>query len=140
MIRRILMAVGLAGLVGVAATGAWALRPETRLETDFTQASLSSKSSAASSTYTATGMGFGYSLVSYGDDVKWTVHCTTRTYTDPETYSPAVSSSTIHVARNGTPVKGEWQSGCKDPRLVVHGLATSATVYVSLDYGVTRQP
>jgi hypothetical protein len=123
------------------AGSAYALRPETRLEVDFTSGEYQDKSSAASSTHSVTGMGYAYSVLGLGDDPKWTTHCTTRTYEGTDgiaAYAASITSSTVQRGMRGISNNGEWIAGCPNPKIVIHDLATSATAQVRIEYGVRK--
>ncbi len=101
-----------------------------------------SVNSLATSTTLATGYLLGLSVSAYGDDVNYTVHYTSAvdvsrtTYTASFQFDPQISTSTLRTVRDGDSVNEKIRTMIKDPKVVVHGLSTSATVQVILSYGV----
>lgn len=137
--KKALWQVGLAALG--TALGSWlamAASPVT-IEQDWTPGLYYATSSAATSTHSVTGVGFGYSIKATGANVSYTLHVTTRTYPPTSGYGIAVSSSVLTVVPAGTTLSQRFQAVAQDPRIVVHGLNTAATVQVWLDYGVQKQ-
>lgn len=103
------------------------------IESDLLQESYFAKSSAASSTHSVTGIGTSYVVFSSGTNATYSLHFTTKTFSSG--ISPLISSSVYHTALAGIPVNGEFRAEAINPKIIVHDMATSATVYIYIEYG-----
>ncbi len=104
-------------------------------------------SSVASSTHTPAELTttplkdtylLGAVISAYGGDVEFTLHYTTKAYTTGAGVARSTyqySSGMITVRDGDSHVFG-GQTIVKDPKIVIHGLNTAATVQVLIDYGI----
>ena len=105
-------------------------------------------SSVASSTHTPTELTttplvdtylLGASIGAYGGDVDFTLHYTTKSYSPTAPFvvrSTYQYSSGMITVRDGDVHNFGGQTILKDPKIVIHGLNTAATVQVNLEYGI----
>lgn len=124
-----------AGLVGTMLANALDLKT---IEQDLTPIFVSGQSSAASSTFSATGIALHYRVdASSWANVTFTVHYTTRTAVGGATF---VSSSTAMTVLAGRWIENDFTGLAWDPSIVIHGLNTASTAYILLQVGQLKNP
>lgn len=134
-------------LIGLILAFVWALFPifgfaadPKTMEGEWTVDWYSANSSAASSTHTPAGyagpvasgtvLGVEWLVYAKGADAQFTVHHTTKG--QPGRSQVWKSSSSLITVPAGKSLSDSFQAISPDPSLVVHGLDTSATVYVTI--------
>lgn len=123
--------------LGVSQRPASAVAPVT-LEQGWTDDSYYDADSAASSTHAVTGLGLSYSILVTGATAAYTVHETTKTFADGNV---AITTSVVHeTPLGGQAVNHKFRTTfAKNPKIVIHGLNTAATVQIWIEYLRSQQ-